>query len=52
MKKLNRTGRTFAIVIACATLIAPFGIAVAGGLVTSAKIKNNTVESTTCRTAT
>jgi hypothetical protein len=47
MKKLNRTGRTFATVVAGATVIALFGTgtAVAGGLITSAKIKNNTVKS-------
>jgi hypothetical protein len=47
MKKFNRTGRTFATVVAGATVLAVFGTgtAVAGGLITSAKIKNNTVKS-------
>jgi hypothetical protein len=47
MKKFNRTGRTFATVVAGATVLAVFGTgsAVAGGMITSAKIKNNTVKS-------
>lgn len=47
MKKLNRTTRTFATVVAGATVLAVFGTgtAVAGGMITSAKIKNNTVKS-------
>jgi hypothetical protein len=47
MKKFNRTTRTFTTVVAGATVLAVFGTgtAVAGGLITSAKIKNNTVKS-------
>ncbi|MGY2876027.1 hypothetical protein ACVW00_003217 [Marmoricola sp. URHA0025 HA25] len=47
MNKLNRAGKTFSTVIAGAVVIALFGTgtAVAGGLITSAKIKNNTVKS-------
>ena len=47
MKKLNRAGKTFSTVVAGAVVIALFGTgtAVAGGLITSAKIKNNTVKS-------
>jgi hypothetical protein len=47
MKKLSRTTRTFSTVVAAATVLAVFGTgtAVAGGLITSAKIKNNTVKS-------
>jgi hypothetical protein len=47
MKKLNRTTKTFSTVVAAATVLAVFGTgtAVAGGLITSAKIKNNTVKS-------
>ena len=47
MNKQHRTARTFATVVAGATVIALFGTgtAVAGGLITSAKIKNNTVKS-------
>jgi hypothetical protein len=47
MKKLNRPARTFATVVAGATVLAVFGTgtAVAGGLITSAKIKDNTVKS-------
>lgn len=47
MKKLNRPTRTFATVVAGATVLAVFGTgtAVAGGLITSAKIKDNTVKS-------
>lgn len=47
MKKLNRTAKTFTTVVAGATVLAVFGTgtAVAGGLITSAKIKNNTVKS-------
>lgn len=47
MKKLSRTTRTFSTVVAGATVLAVFGTgtAVAGGLITSAKIKNNTVKS-------
>lgn len=51
MKKLNRSTRTFATVVAGATVLAVFGTgtAVAGGLITSAKIKNNTVKSVDVR---
>jgi hypothetical protein len=47
MFKLNRAGKAFSTVVAGATVIALFGTgtAVAGGLITSAKIKNNTVKS-------
>ena len=47
MKQLNRTAKTFTTVVAGATVLAVFGTgtAVAGGLITSAKIKNNTVKS-------
>jgi hypothetical protein len=47
MKNLNRAGKTFSTVVAGAVVIALFGTgtAVAGGLITSAKIKNNTVKS-------
>jgi hypothetical protein len=47
MKKFNRAGKTFGTVVAGAVVIALFGTgtAVAGGLITSAKIKNNTVKS-------
>ena len=47
MFKLNRTAKTFSTVVAGATVLAVFGTgtAVAGGLITSAKIKNNTVKS-------
>lgn len=47
MHKLNRTAKTFSTVVAGAVVIALFGTgtAVAGGLITSAKIKNNTVKS-------
>jgi len=47
MTKFNRTTRTFTTVVAGATVLAIFGTgtAVAGGLITSAKIKNNTVKS-------
>jgi uncharacterized protein YjbI with pentapeptide repeats len=47
MKKITRTTRTFTTVVAGATVLAVFGTgtAVAGGLITSAKIKNNTVKS-------
>jgi hypothetical protein len=47
MKKLNRTTKNFSTVVAAATVLAVFGTgtAVAGGLITSAKIKNNTVKS-------
>jgi hypothetical protein len=47
MKKFNRAGKTFTTVVAGATVLAVFGTgsAVAGGLITSAKIKNNTVKS-------
>lgn len=47
MKKLNRTGKTFATVIAGATVLAVFGTgtAIAGSMITSADIKNNTIKS-------
>jgi hypothetical protein len=47
MTTLNRTAKTFTTVVAGATVLAVFGTgtAVAGGLITSAKIKNNTVKS-------
>jgi hypothetical protein len=47
MKKFNRTAKTFSTVVAGATVLALFGTgtAVAGGMITSAKIKNNTVKS-------
>jgi hypothetical protein len=47
MKKTNRTARTFTTVVAGAMVLAVFGTgtAVAGGLITSAKIKNNTIKS-------
>jgi len=47
MKKFDRTGRTFTTVVAAAAVLTLFGTgtAVAGGLITSAKIKNNTVKS-------
>ena len=47
MKKFNRAGKSFATVVAGATVLALFGTgtAVAGGLITSAKIKNNTIRS-------
>jgi hypothetical protein len=46
MKKFNRAGKTFTTVVAGAAVIALFGTgtAVAGGLITSAKIKNNTIK--------
>ena len=51
MKKLNRTTRTLTTVVAGATVLAVFGTgtAVAGGMITSAKIKNNTVKSVDVR---
>jgi hypothetical protein len=47
MKKLGRTGSTFGTVIAATVVIAvaSTGGAVASGLITSAKIKNNTIKS-------
>jgi hypothetical protein len=47
MKKFTRAGKTFTTVIAGATVLAVFGTgtAVAGSLITSAKIKNNTIKS-------
>jgi hypothetical protein len=47
MKKITRAGKTFTTVVAGATVLAVFGTgtAVAGGLITSAKIKNNTIKS-------
>jgi hypothetical protein len=47
MKKFGRAGSTFGTVIAAVAVIAvaTTGGAVAGGLVTSAKIKNNTIKS-------
>jgi hypothetical protein len=47
MKKFGRAGSTFGTVVAAAAVIAvaTTGGAVAGGLVTSAKIKNNTIKS-------
>jgi len=47
MKKLDKSAKTFTTVVAGATVLAVFGTgtAVAGGLITSAKIKNNTVKS-------
>lgn len=51
MKKITKAGKTFTTVVAGATVIAVFGTgtAVAGGLITSAKIKNNTVKSVDVR---
>lgn len=47
MKKFNRSTKSFATVVAGATVLAVFGTgtSVAGGMITSAKIKNNTVKS-------
>jgi hypothetical protein len=47
MKKFNRAGKSFTTVVAAAAVLTVFGTgtAVAGGLITSAKIKNNTVKS-------
>jgi len=47
MKKLGRTGKSFGTVMAATVVlaVATTGGAVAGGLVTSAKIKNNTIQS-------
>jgi hypothetical protein len=47
MKKIGKAGSTFGTVVAAAAVlaVATTGGAVAGGLVTSAKIKNNTIKS-------
>lgn len=47
MKKLNRAGKTFASVVAGATVLAVFGTgtAVAGSMITSKNIKDNTIKS-------
>jgi hypothetical protein len=47
MKQLSRTTKTFTTVVAGATVLAVFGTgtAVAGGLITSKKIQNNTIKS-------
>lgn len=54
MKKFGRAGSTFGTVIAAAVVlaVATTGGAVAGGLVTSAKIKNNTIKSIDVRNGT
>jgi len=54
MKKLSRTGKTFGTVMAATVVlaVATTGGAVAGGLVTSAKIKNNTIKSIDVRNGT
>lgn len=47
MKQFSRTTKTFTTVVAGATVLAVFGTgtAVAGGLITSKKIQNNTIKS-------
>lgn len=47
MKKFNRAGKTFASVVAGATVLAVFGTgtAVAGSMITSKNIKDNTIKS-------